>query len=87
MRIINVAQARADLAGLLARNEIVVIARYGRPVGLLLGMPPSALLDDVQNLSDGELWSRLEDAYRFTPSDGRDRHAKKHVKNQRRKPR
>jgi antitoxin (DNA-binding transcriptional repressor) of toxin-antitoxin stability system len=52
MKTFSVAQARAGLASLLAKaqQEIVIIARYGKPVGLLLGVPPAARATDIKAL-------------------------------------
>jgi hypothetical protein len=84
MRIVNVAQVRKDLASLLAANEIVVIARYGTPVGLLLGIPGSALGDDLGAVTEAEFWSQLKDAYRrLAVAQGRE-HPER-VRKQRRK--
>lgn len=53
LKTFSVAKVRADLAGFLvkAQHEVVIIARYGKPVGLLLGLPPSARLEDIKALS------------------------------------
>ena len=53
MKTFSVAQVRAGLAGLLvkAQNETVIIARYGKPIGLLLGFPPSTGLDDIRAMA------------------------------------
>jgi prevent-host-death family protein len=62
MKVFSVAQARADLANLLlkARREGVVIARYGKPVGLLVGLPPEARMEDVKRVAEVELLSKLK---------------------------
>jgi len=69
MKIFSVAQARAGLASLLAKaqQEIVIIARYGKPVGVLLGVPPSARLTDVKALV-AQLQAGLGDKVAALPS-------------------
>ena len=68
LKTFSVAKVRADLAGFLvkAQNEAVVIARYGKPVGLLLGLPPSARLEDIRALG-GRLPLKLRSGSRTLP--------------------
>jgi antitoxin (DNA-binding transcriptional repressor) of toxin-antitoxin stability system len=69
MKIFSVAQARAGLASLLAKaqQEIVIIARYGKPVAVLLGVPPSARVADIKALA-AQLQAGLQDQVATLPS-------------------
>ena len=69
MKIFSVAQARAGLASLLAKaqQEIVIIARYGKPVGVLLGVPEAAGAADIKALV-AQLQAGLGDKVTGLPS-------------------
>lgn len=69
MKIFSVAQARAGLASLLAKaqQEIVIIARYGKPVAVLLGVPPSARVADIKAVV-AQLQAGLHDKVGALPS-------------------
>jgi hypothetical protein len=83
MKISSVAQVRASLASLLARREVVVIARYGKPIGLLIGLAESNLLEGIDDMTQAELWSRLDKAGLFSCPPDRDRAAPRGPKKRR----
>ena len=70
MKIVGVANARAGFPALLARasREPAVVARYGRPVGVVLGVRNGARMEQVERAIRAFLAEM--DARREAPGDG-----------------